>query len=840
MWPTTYKKRVHLNIQSNQNRRMLFFFLSISYVYSSIDFPSIKLPHGGIFDWFRAFEYLKKPFNNSKIFGFTANTSEPDLNIIVDDIVNHMKLHNLNITEQIQAALNTYSYSPSKSAILQSSDICSEFIGNSYELCKKFNIKLNLDNIGIPQEHVNILLGNIVGYLPCSLFLIIVGATTIVFYIVQLFLCCCFFRPVESTKPNVLSIIFFVLADLLVLLSAIFYFFSFTEVNNLFGTLTSLHTIYPKITYSLADSFTSLVESGIPNCLGPVLNMTLEVTNTTHDFLDTTISSFLDPTTTALEKLVSKSSADMGVIVIFDQLIQPEARKFYEKANLYGENVPQNFFSTANFTYLIDNIQQLLKSEYQFADTISKINQLFEYIYSVLKPYQDYVDDLPNQIFGNTNKTIKVVLEELKNQTLEDSDTLMSVSIEAKEKNKVYRIVRVFYFIFGVVFIAAPFGFAIIFFMHNRCAICMASTVSVCPLVSTILIFVFTFVFTGVGYADLILSYAFEPSLDRFLNHVINRTIPGRTFEIPIINATQRSNEIFQGILNLTNVTFPIGFQLFEYFSRSKQSDGIANSLSIPQVLDLDLYATEVSTFIIDLGQNFTLNEKILSLLAIVRDGLKYVKALSGDIDRYFNWGVPMTESTNYLRNNITNSPHYNELNACLKNIDSYVDQMNKQYNIFLKQIYQELSDSLDQIDSRLSKYISDIMTSFGTNLDKLIRNIYPILNEIRIKPLIGPYAVVRNVIFYDLTSTSAFISLSGTLVMFGLVVVVILIWIRRKGMLRQEKVTTKPIELSDIEPNNDNIPQLGELHKAKSDDKFHRMPEERPSSAISNHSILT
>ena len=41
----------------------------------------------------------------------------------------------------------------------------------------------------------------------------------------------------------------------------------------------------------------------------------------------------------------------------------------------------------------------------------------------------------------------------------------------------------------------------------------------------------------------------------------------------------------------------------------------------------------------------------------------------------------------------------------------------------------------------------------------------------------------MRNIVFYDLASMSAYVSVSGTLMMIGFVFIVVLMWIRRKGM---------------------------------------------------------
>ena len=137
-------------------------FLLFSHLVSSNEFPSIKYPKHRIFGWFNSLSHLKKPFNNKKILGFTANISVPDLNMIAADIAYHLDLHDLNISGKIADAINKDNQETKKKSILLSQNGCpyKNQYENVYQLCHLTGINLDLENIGIPPDHVNILIGN--------------------------------------------------------------------------------------------------------------------------------------------------------------------------------------------------------------------------------------------------------------------------------------------------------------------------------------------------------------------------------------------------------------------------------------------------------------------------------------------------------------------------------------------------------------------------------------------------------------------------------------------------------------------------------------------------------
>lgn len=797
-----------------------FYIMIIAFLFSfslSDNFPPLRYPKHGIFGWFSSLSAMKNNFNNKKILGFRSNTSEPDLSMIARDMAHYIKLHNLNISGRIAEAVDKYNPEKKKKnyPFLFSKNDCNQEYQNVYQLCRLTGVNLNLEEYGVPPEHVDILISNVIGYLPCGLFIIVLGSVTIIYYIIQLILGCFILKPSEHTKANVASIIFFYAGIALLVVSSVLYFCSFYGMNSLIHTLITLNSVVPRITSSLAFSLRSITSTGIPNALGPLIQIMEDIASKTHSYVNTTIDSFLRPTILMQTKMISTNESDLGVFSIYNSKIHPLAVEFYEQAKKYPklENISK-YFGTQDFSSYQDSMQDLLDKEYELASELPRLNSLFDYFNETLYPYKQYVSNLTYQEVQGTNKTVDQLITELEGKTIESFNGLLKLNENVKEKQAFYRFICAVFFIYGIVLVAALIFLAIMFMMHTRCSICVASTASIYAIIATILMFLVAVVFTGIGFADVELSNQLEPALDEFLTNIVGITIPEREIVFPQINITLYTNATYIGIINLSKIIFPVQMHNLEKFIKSSRDGGIADSLGLPSIADMNRYGDELGNFIIELGQSFSLPKIIVFIL----DGIGYlfnlIKYFPDSIDGFFNWEIPMTNTSNYLRGQIMemDPAAMVELEPYLAQIDDYVDYMNSQYKIVLYQIYNEISDAFDKIDERLVDYIRSILNSLGNAVKHLLKNVYPILNTIVNEPIIGPYAIVRNFFCYDLASTSAYLSASATLMMFGLVVVCVLLWIRRKGMLPGDDLQirrNKSNKLQTVGDENDRVDEV-------------------------------
>lgn len=152
-------------------------------------------------------------------------------------------------------------------------------------------------------------------------------------------------------------------------------------------------------------------------------------------------------------------------------------------------------------------------------------------------------------------------------------------------------LIRFGFLIFGFILVFSSIFYAIVYNLHNKFSICIANTISIFPIIATILMFFISFVFTELGSAEVSLSEQLEPAIDHFITSVIDITFPFRMIEFPVINITQITNNFFKGEINLSNIVFPNPMNNIEYFVNTNKKMGLADSLQLSNIVDLNKYS---------------------------------------------------------------------------------------------------------------------------------------------------------------------------------------------------------------------------------------------------------
>ena len=562
-----------------------------------------------------------------------------------------------------------------------------------------------------------------------------------------------------------------------------------------------------QITSPLSESFQNIIEFGIPNLVSPVIENMLNIFNTTQYFFNETATSFLSPTIKILQKLVSKNESDPGMFQIYNFYIYNFAKDFYSCSKNYSKlNEISTFFGKYDFSSFQDEIQNLLDKELEFSKKIKELNSFFEYIDSILYPVQQYVSNLTNQQVYKTNLTFGELITDFGNNKL--YDYLAGLNSNNTQNSSYCGLIRFGFLIFGFILVFSSIFYAIVYNLHNKFSICTANTISIFPIIATILMFFISFAFTELGSAEVSLSEQLEPAIDHFITSVIDITFPFRMIEFPVMNITQITNNFFKGEIDLSNIVFPNPMNNIEYFVNTNKKMGLADSLQLSNIVDLNKYGDEIGDFIIELGENYSLPTNIVSLFNNVEKLFRLVSYFPKKIDGFFNWGIPMTLTTKQLRYEIEkmDPEALHELEPYLSQIDFYINLMNSQYQIALFEIYENLANTLDKIDEKLINFIHSVMNDLGSSVKLLLHNIYSVLNMIKNEPFISFYTTIRNLFFYDLVSTAAYISISGTLMMIGFVFIVVLMWIRRKGMRPEDNLQLRRNESSILDSAESDI----------------------------------
>lgn len=129
-----------------------------------------------------------------------------------------------------------------------------------------------------------------------------------------------------------------------------------------------------------------------------------------------------------------------------------------------------------------------------------------------------------------------------------------------------------------------------------------------------------------------------------------------------------------------------------------------------------------------------------------VKNILSFFQVFPKTIDGFFNWGVPVLLTTDHLRTQIKNMcpEALDALGPYLKKLDEYSKQMNPQSEIALYQLSTELPTAIYQMNYEVPNYIQKVMGDLGNSTKLVMKNVYPIINSIQFRPIIGPYALVR------------------------------------------------------------------------------------------------
>lgn len=751
---------------------------------------------GGIFGWYRALGIIRKPFNNKYFFSILLNTSNVDFKMIITDFVKHLNLHYINISNRINESISNPNgnFNPDNIRFPKTQELlndrCANTYGNIYHLCKNFNIDLNMEKYGISQTTMNIFIANVFGYIPTVLVMFILSALFVIYYIVQMALSCSVWKPKETTKPHIAAAVFFYVGIALIVISVIFYFCGYKSFHDFYYTLVNLDTLILAISKSLASGMKQIADIGIPEATSPILTATLNVCNKTINDLNDTVYTVISSTLNIQNGLFSRQHD--GVFNIYQNNVEPTAKDFYALADTFPNltDLPVYFISET-FDKYKEYINMLVDNENKLSKASRIIQSFFNYYIDLLHPYQRYIINIAERKIHGTNKTINQYINEIDAKTITNFGSFAKIANAFRNNIKIYYIACSCYFIFGVFVAISIFWYGVAYMMHNCYSRYVASTVSIFPLIATIIMFAFSFIFTGIGFADITLSDQFEPSLDYMLNLMINETIENRTIIFPSVNVTLKSDDVFHGILNISNITFPIPYNLFTHFIHYSKNDGVADAFELAKVVPTDKYGQEIGSFLENQSINFTLpqsiQDKINQLDDILKDSNLFPTTLSG----FFHWDVPYENATNILRKLILekNKDAYQYLNPYLEEIDNYSQIMTRKYAIVSNDIYNFLPNISNFLSTHMRNSTSTSMKILGDTFNSSVNQVYPILNTVKIEPIVGPYAIIRNALFYDISCTSAYISASGTLMIFGYLFIDVLLWERRRGMNSKPKM---------------------------------------------------
>lgn len=787
----------------------MFFLFLITASFSSDDFPDIHFPDGGIFNWYRTLDAYRKPFDGDTFLGYTMNTSILDLKMLANDIIQHMNLKPINVTDELDEVLNPISLTVVENSRLLEGGKCDGLTGNLLHFCEMFNLNLDCSSIGISQEHMNIVIACIAGFIPVVLFNFIISIVILIIIIVQwILLCMGYFKPTYSRKPHIIILVGFIAGALLTLLSAIFFAVGFSSFNHMFDTFSDLDTLQDKIIISVCNSFHKLTKDSIPNAIGPIYEAILNITGVSSQYLLKTSNDFLEPFSTSRAMI----TGEQGIFQIFRTEVQENASKLNEllMTNANTASLKLNIPQGDNKKYS-DAIDDVFKDALTFSSYFKDINAIFVSFQEILEPYKVYLTDLTNAPYEN-GMTIGEAIDSLKDQSIENIKIYNEVKQTVSPIEKLRGFLEAAWIIITILLISLPFIYGYAFFTHSKFSICMTGTAGVCPFLAIFVMFAICFLCTGLGFAISSVSNVFEPTVDYFVDGIIDDSVPNRKIILPPISVDKKSKDYFSDTqMNFTELTIPSPLDMLTHFVNSSPRTGFAEALNLRKIFDIGIIGSDLGKFFQLLGKNFKGNQQFNDALNEVADSLQFLTLLFPNmIDPFFNNGISIFKSTQKMREEIIakDESFLNQCEPFLGAIDNSTTIMNEKYAIAVLAFHVKMPDAIKNITPQLYQYLSYLMNTFGETLAHTFNQIYPMLDSVEIAPISGPYALLRNLIFYDFSHGAAYVSLSGHLFGFGIITVVTTMLIRRYDLQPISQVVMKSeteLESSD-ELNNEEL----------------------------------
>ena len=379
--------------------------------------------------------------------------------------------------------------------------------------------------------------------------------------------------------------------------------------------------------------------------------------------------------------------------------------------------------------------------------------------------------------------------------------------------NDYYFFGQLIVFGFGLLIVIIASIYSTAFHSHSCCSFYIASTSHICPSFLGLIIFSIGITFTIFGTTFYRFSNNTLTIADTLIDETIN-ILKDRTFYIPSMNISTLTNHFINNTDNYF-FKFPSNYQPISTLLTKSLDTGLNTALSLNLILNISQFTNSFIN-IID-----TLNNYLTPMPKEAQDIQNY---LTNFVDEIKN-NVPHSflELFNY-------SQHLNEINqsiqeSCNITLDNitYTDvcpktriSFNNLYNNFtfiVEPMYNLLYNLIDQelfsisynfetiVYNPFKNSLINILNEFK-NVINIFNQIPSLIDNIKVDFISGPYSIFSNFFFHDITSLSVYLSLFSHLFLFGMILMVLMLCIRRRGMYPKQKM-----ELSEnIEIKQDTI----------------------------------
>ncbi|KAH0786366.1 hypothetical protein GPJ56_009752 [Histomonas meleagridis] len=680
------------------------------------------------------------------------------------------------------------------------SDICQNPQGNIKLFCSLFG-SINPYDIGYTEESFNELLGSVFSSVVVVTMLVVFFIISLLYFISGLCIACCC-CPKESTKPNIISIIFYIAGAAAMLFGAIFMTVGYCMPREFINNAPEIPDIV-KETYDNFYDLTTSLETVIPKYISPDVNsidngLTLFFNNATNifDALMFTVDTVLNYITGAEGAFALAEKLEQEIIV-FNNLYSEIVLNVYNRCNggSEGQNIPiAEELEKYNPAILFNETMSVfIDQKNKYTEVIEDIEGYKHIPSNLTDAIRPIIDDLESIVL-NPNFTFKTTFSDMSKEWDTNGEKRKSFNENFLPITDYFK----FYWILIVIFVLLFAWIAIwtaSFFTKCCCSRCNGC----CPCFPQCLCNFFLLIFGAVAsvlcYVIVVVANTFVNDTDYSINYLYDQLIPNRELTIPSINLSSTTEGLINEI-TFDTIEFPKSeIKILDTLFNAETTTSILNAFSLDQLIPFQQIAQSLQGGLTEAIEQLkvpqVLDDLIDQAVTLINDESILPSTFSTFIgeDSYTS-AISAAKSgiSGFITSNDgtqcgVTTAEKQKLNSQLDTFSTILKQIETLYNLGVSYVHTNLTSKLRITPSELIDSVKPFLTTASTSLTSMISNVSLMLSDVSARSIIGPLNVIRSSILVPVAGLVTYFSIGAHLYMIGLFICALLLMIRHRGM---------------------------------------------------------
>ena len=693
--------------------------------------------------------------------------------------------------------------SPQSAALLDggaSVDGCASFGDGSFEktICTGLGLGKYTDEKywGMPMGDF---FASLFGYICVLIVFVVFSALSMLIYEVSCQACCCCCCPTEHRSPGLCNLITMVLSCTLMAIATVFYMCGWLGFANAWAMYKSYDEedgiVVQALDGLLASVKTSFDEKdGFGSVMLPVIDKTESELVTDIETISTLLQSILDlgddlkSIFTSVTNIVG-SKEKTGTII---QLIEENNQIANENVGTgQGATIETGEISNQMKT-ITDQINQML-DQFSQLDSVKSIPDMINNTISpALTQAKTYLGKPMDSLLGNVDLEQKI--EGWKNDVLGSTGFSASTRQYDKLAQNVYNCITGLYMFFGVILFGVIAVWITAFFTYTSCSRCVANCACCCPCCCTSCCLLPGFIGT---FGCVLCFYAVTWAVDLGDGSIqgIYSYAFGDELVIPDINLSAFSNGLITSPLHID----PIPMSKVEditVLDNLMTADAtivkdLVSWMGLDTLIPLDKIADNIKNAIAGVLEGVQIPEdidqSIQEAVAKINETSIDSKEIFKDINEEKIQEIK-GKSNSFTSNKEKFQQNCDTISGLLKQTQTLVDDANARKT--------DIANALSDFPDKALTGMKDLINHAFGNLLDLVKQLYPALRKVDLTVVIKVFNASLDVVLWTLSQLFVCWSISAHLLYVAMVVSVLMLLVRRKGMLGADFVN--PLDVDD------------------------------------------